>query len=699
MAVRQRVIVPFAGHVIGEGFNSKTVERVGKGLVASTEGEDELAPGQSASFKFLMLTSQDSLEKALNIGAQIDARYGLFSCGAKFDFAENSAINTTSTYVLASCVVTNALRSGSDFNPTETADRLIKKGDKAAWMTAFGDRFTQALQTGGEFHSLVRVTSSKTEHQRSISASLHAELNGLVTSGSFEASFRTAEKDTSARTEVDIQVHQTGGVGAEVQIPGTDAAKIRAHMNDFAKAAHANAAAFQAELLTYDTLALPFPSEEEEEQRREVLEDCLARRQRYWSAISDLTFAQSENAPMIFENLPSREKLLELQNEYRRVLNDLMAHARGVAAGTIPPDLFVATAEPVLPLFKRRTSGSFASWWARAKENDPGLLQDERTLIGAIASQAAPLLAVPIDQAPPEAVERAANQIDRLFVDTENPPQLTSMASLPKMIDAPLQRMRTGHAAMRDLNGLEPFSRLELFAHTSGRLRDLKGISAAAGLRTLLLSENAIKDLTPLLTLLELEQLVIAGNEVETLEPLRGLARLKCVVVARDESITEEHRFVDNPIVDARALGALSHLACPISTADRLDVKVFDSPNTGFDIPVPTLIQSGPATRIGDSNRFKFTPDDGSTSEQLLCCGLAEFFDVAFVAAPIVVYGASLPSRGFILGATNPDDRSQSLPPTDLIDLWFGESDLMSDVGLLAGSVLPNTLVEITPAA
>jgi hypothetical protein len=89
-----------------------------------------------------------------------------------------------------------------------------------------------------------------------------------------------------------------------------------------------------------------------------------------WSAISDLTFAQSEDAPLIFENLPSRETLLRLQNEFRRVLNQLMAHARQVATGSIAPAFFVATDEPVRPVFKRRTSGSFASWWTRAKTNE-----------------------------------------------------------------------------------------------------------------------------------------------------------------------------------------------------------------------------------------------------------------------------------------------------------------------------------------
>lgn len=116
--VRQRIVVPFAGHVIGEGFNSDTVERVGTGLSVASVGDDPQAPGQTAVFKFHMLTSQASLEKALNFGAELEARYLLFSAGGKFSFAEQSAINSTSTYIVASCLVTNALRFGTGFTPT-----------------------------------------------------------------------------------------------------------------------------------------------------------------------------------------------------------------------------------------------------------------------------------------------------------------------------------------------------------------------------------------------------------------------------------------------------------------------------------------------------------------------------------------------------------------------------------------------------
>ena len=79
MAARQRIVVPFNGHVIGEGFNSETVERVGTALDVPRIGEDPAASGQSASFKFQMLTSQGSLEKALNADAELEVRYGLYA--------------------------------------------------------------------------------------------------------------------------------------------------------------------------------------------------------------------------------------------------------------------------------------------------------------------------------------------------------------------------------------------------------------------------------------------------------------------------------------------------------------------------------------------------------------------------------------------------------------------------------------------
>jgi hypothetical protein len=682
--VRQRIVVPFNGHVIGEGFNSDTVERVGTGLTVPTVGDDPIAPGQTAVFKFQMLTSQASLEKALNIGAEVEARYALFSGGAKFSFAENSAVNTTSTYIVASCMVTNALRFGSGFTPTESAARLIAAGDLDGFKTAFGDRFTQALHTGGEFHALVRVTSSNVEHQRKISASLHAELNGLIAAASFKGSFEHAQSDSSSHTEVDIQVHQTGGVGDQVQIPGTEANRIREHMNRFAAAAHANAAAYEAELLTYDTLALPFPPLEELEEKRRVLEGCLVRRQAYWSAISDLTFAQSEDAQLIFENLPAPEELVALQNAFRKVLNDLMAHARKVSRGTIPPAFFVAEEEPPLPRFKRRNASSFGTWWARAKSNDPTLLRDESLLISDIARSARHMLTVPVEEASPATMERAADMIKDLALNTGidhlETPRLRSLEILPRMLDAPLRDISGIGTELEDLAGIEGFSRLERLEFFDGRLRDLRAVTSVAGVRELNLGKNAIADLEPLRALTSLRELDLGQNEIEDLTPLAALTNLEVLSLASNRvnsleplrelpalrvlALNPRHNadMTDNPISDARALAESPRLASPLTSKDELRLKAFGAEGQ--------VTRTGVATRIGDSNRFQFVSDAGGEPEEIQVQGLFEWTDFNVFPAPVVATAVRFANAEVGIACTRPEDRSTSLPTAEMISLF-----------------------------
>jgi len=373
---QQRITVPFAGHIIGQGVNSDTCERVGTALTVGSEGEDSQADAQTATFSFNVVTSQQSLESSMNIDAEIDARYLLFSGGAKFDFAQNNAVNSSSTYVLASCFVNNALRSGRNFAPTEAANALLRAGDTDGFKVAFGDRFCEALRTGGEFHALVRITSSSTSFQSKIAASLHGEMNGLVAGGSFKASFDEAQRDTTSHTEVDIQIFQVGGQGDQITMPGADADKIRSIMNGFAASVHDHAQAFEAELVTYDTLALAGPSAMELEDRREVLADCQARKQKYWSAISELEFLQTDDAGLIYSDLPAESVLSGLENDFRRVLGALMDYARQVSTGAIPAKPFVPQNEPVLPHYTRRNSTMFSQWWAR--RNDPDLLLDGR---------------------------------------------------------------------------------------------------------------------------------------------------------------------------------------------------------------------------------------------------------------------------------------------------------------------------------
>ncbi|WP_117215279.1 leucine-rich repeat domain-containing protein [Allorhizocola rhizosphaerae] len=631
MAVQQRIVVPFSGHVIGQGFNSETGERVGTGLEVREMGEDKTASGQQADFRFQMLTSQRSLEKALNFGAEVDARYMLFSGGASFSFAEQSAVNTTSTYILASAFVSNALRFGKAFIPNASAQPLVTAGDLDGFRRAFGDRFVEALQTGGEFHALVRVTSSDVTHQRRIAAALHAELNGLAASVSFSASLQQASSDQQSHTEVSIQVHQTGGVGPQVQIPGTEADKIREHMNRFAQAAHQNARAYRAELVTYDTLALPFPAMEELEDRRKVLEDCLERRQRYLSIVADLTFAQSEDAPLIFEDLPAPQRIVELQNAFRSILNDLMTHARKVARGEILPALFVAAGEPPVPHFKRRRASRFREWWA--KRNDPSLLRDEKILLTAIAERASFALTVPLETAPAETVERAADKLDELDLPGADGRELRSIAVLPEMIDAPLRILRISAPFMETLTGIETFTRLEELSVTETALRDLTPVAAVAGLRKLNLTHNVIHDLSPLRANTALESLSFAGNQIESLDVLGELPSLRRIAMGRAEPIPAPP-LETNPIADARALSRLPQLTNPFFSHSRVRLKL-------FTLSSGALAEAGVASRIGATNRFTYVPDGGGPGDEALVLGAARMRFTMF-AEPIVIVGLRL---------------------------------------------------------
>lgn len=703
----QRVVVPFSGHVIGEGFNSETVQRVGTALNVGAVGEDPVAPGQTAVFKFQMVTSQASLEKALNIGAELDARYGLFSAGGKFSFAEDSAINSSSTYIIASCVVTNALRSGSGFTPNPSAQPLVAAGDTDGFKRAFGDRFTQALHTGGEFFALVRVTSSNVSHQQQIAASLHAELNGLFTSVSFQASLQEAEKDTSSHTEIDVQVNQTGGVGDQVQIPGTDANRIRDHMNTFAAAAHTNAAAFQAELVSYDILALPFPSPADDELKHQVLADCLAQRQRLWSAISDITFAQGQDAALIFDDLPSAGELADLESKFRAALNQLLDHARRVSTGTIAPTVFVADPPLALPHFKRRTSGSFASWWARAKNNDPGLLRDESLLIADIARAVRPMLTVPIDQAPPEAIERAADTLEELLInggsDHLDFPRVRSLRSLPQMIDAPLRNIHAPGTNLRDLAGIETFTRITRLEVFDGELEVLDALVALAGLEELNVFKNVVTDLSPLRSLTSLRELqlrmnrvadltALSGlgnlrvldlrvNQVEDLTPLASLAALEVLDVSRNSIAVlpslagmaalrllslNVNGFADdpggdNPLIDVRGLNDSPRLASLLTAQDRLSVRVFT--------PQGEPRFSGTASRVGNSNRFDLASSSDGTDEQIQLQGLFEWHDLGVFNSPVVVSALRFPEEKIGVACTLPGDRSRTMTAADLAKL------------------------------
>ena len=209
----QIIVIPFNGQEIGQGYNSETRESIGTGLTVASISENPAADGQEVTTIFESVTSQESLMESLGVSSSVDARYGLFSGGAKFDFAQNHAVNSYSSFIAGRCVVHNAIRSGHGFRLNEDAAPLVTSQRMDEFKTAFGDMFVRSLKTGGEFDVVARITSVSEEHQSALAASLHAEYNGLVASGSFQASFNTAMKETNNQTEVTVFMSQAASVG------------------------------------------------------------------------------------------------------------------------------------------------------------------------------------------------------------------------------------------------------------------------------------------------------------------------------------------------------------------------------------------------------------------------------------------------------------------------------------------------------
>lgn len=351
----QTILIAFGGQEIGQGYNSETRESIGTGLTVASISEDPAANGQEVTTIFESVTSQESLMESLGISASTDVRYGLFSGGAKFDFAQNHAVNSFSSFIAGRCVVHNAIRHGHGFKLSEDAQHLVTAERMEDFKTAFGDMFVRSLKTGGEFDVVARITSVSEEHQSKLSASLHAAYNGLTAAGSFEASFNQAMSETNSRTEVTVFMSQAGGIGEQASFTGPDATKILARLSQFPQSVHEHSVGYESELATYNTIPIPVPTAEEREDRKIVLEDCFAQKMGFLKALADLKFLLNDDASLFFDNLPPQDELLKIQVQYRTALNALMAHAIRVSTGKMdPPQNFVASPAPPPLNFKKK---------------------------------------------------------------------------------------------------------------------------------------------------------------------------------------------------------------------------------------------------------------------------------------------------------------------------------------------------------
>src|SRR5262245_34245087 len=168
----------FNGEEIGMGFNSESGLAVGTALEGFTVDSDPVSPGGEVFATVTIVETHESLMDCMGLSFEAQGRYGFLSGGAKVNYAESSSFNSTSTFLVAKCVVRNALRRGRGFRVIEDpAKQLLDSLRFEEFKTAFGDSFVRGLQTGGEFYTVIRITSFSTTTQSKLAAALHAEYN------------------------------------------------------------------------------------------------------------------------------------------------------------------------------------------------------------------------------------------------------------------------------------------------------------------------------------------------------------------------------------------------------------------------------------------------------------------------------------------------------------------------------------------
>jgi hypothetical protein len=322
---------------IGMGFNSESGLAVGTALEGFTVDKDPNAPGQDVESTITIISSQEELTEELGLSVEAKGRYGFFSGSAKASFTSRSSYNTTSTFLLAKVIVKNPFLRGRDFKVTEPAQNLLESNQMDVFKTAFGDSFIRGLQTGGEFFSVIRITSVSSTTQKELAADLKLAYDGLITEAEFSNKFNKANSNASTRSELSAIMLQRAGTGDEIS-PTTNPSEVLARMKAFPSIVLNSPVAYEFEVATYDTLPLPIPTPEEQENFFLTLRDTRDKKLNYVQLKNDLEFAQ-EN-PWFFESLPEDDTLQKDISTYTRLLNALIDHGTKLSTGRMNPPQF-----------------------------------------------------------------------------------------------------------------------------------------------------------------------------------------------------------------------------------------------------------------------------------------------------------------------------------------------------------------------
>ena len=244
--------------------------------------------GQTMSFTWTEVKTQEDLMSHLGISADASGGIGLFSASARFSFAKDVQINTSSVFAVLDLRVMNAFQQIDSPGISANASTLISQGNMSAFQQQFGDKFVRGLSTGGAFFGTVEIVTNDETDRENIETAIsgaYGVVNGKV---SLSDSFSKAISNHS----VHVQVYTEGGQ-LPAQLP-TDPVSLLNAANTWLPTVQ-NAGVVYSALVDSDSiLPLPNPPTYIDLQHQEdVLTQCSLDRDADMQSLNDIAYIKS----------------------------------------------------------------------------------------------------------------------------------------------------------------------------------------------------------------------------------------------------------------------------------------------------------------------------------------------------------------------------------------------------------------------
>jgi microcystin-dependent protein len=176
------------------------------GSALEHDGSKDVGGGQVVEFGLKVITSSEELAKSLEASSNVSYS-GVFSATASAKYFSESAVSKYHTYVVAKCIVKNPVQLLKNPKPKKEVNEWITSNNQSDFDKLYGKYYCSGWVTGGCYFGILEISSTSSEEQKIIAASVSGSGWGFKANASVsERIMKAAEKK-----EKRITIYKMGG--------------------------------------------------------------------------------------------------------------------------------------------------------------------------------------------------------------------------------------------------------------------------------------------------------------------------------------------------------------------------------------------------------------------------------------------------------------------------------------------------------